>query len=103
MTTANRCRSVGRYCQCAIYDVATMPERNETPLNKRRKVVWWKLGAGLILLPLAVADFLPGRSPELKPVNSGEAVGYYGAASLMLVAAVWLIVAGIQAIWPRPE
>jgi hypothetical protein len=80
-----------------------MPERNETPLKKPRKVVWWKLGAGLLLLMLAIADFLSGEYPELKPVNSGEAVGYYGAASLMLVAAVWLIVAGIQAIWLRPE
>jgi hypothetical protein len=80
-----------------------MQEPIETPVKKLRKVVFWKLGVGLILLPLAISDFLPAGSPELKPQNSGEAVGYYGVATGMLVVGVWLIVTGIRAIWPRPE
>lgn len=80
-----------------------MQEPAPAPSTTRKKVIWWKLGLGLLLLPLAISDFSPSSSEGLKPRNAGEAVGYYLAASALLIAALWLIFVGLRSVWTRPE
>jgi hypothetical protein len=68
-----------------------------------RRVSWWRLGLGLLLL-LAGLKNLDQRnlSPELMPSNETQWFGYYLVTAVFLVAGVLLIVAGARRVMPRP-
>jgi hypothetical protein len=67
------------------------------------KVTFWRLGLGLILLLLGLMDLNPTGPAELKPANTGEAFGYYGAAAALIVLGLFLTVRGIQILRRKPS
>lgn len=71
-----------------------MADTDEIP--KQRRVSFWQLGLGIILLLLGLKNLDPNAPAELKPANAGQAIGYYGVTAAFIIFGVFLIVVGIQ-------
>jgi uncharacterized membrane protein YcjF (UPF0283 family) len=80
-----------------------MPENGEnTPHKPIKKISWWKLAVGLILVLVEVKDWLtPDRDiPDaLKASNATQQGVMYLVSCAIFLVGVGFIVAGIRAIW----
>ena len=73
-----------------------MPTNGDANGPKPKRLTFWQLGLGLILLLLGLKNLAPEIPAELKPRNLGEAVGYYGFTAAVIIFGLYLIVVGIR-------
>ena len=68
-----------------------------------RKVSFWRLGLGLLLIFLALKNFdIRDIQPGLLPSNSTQLIGYYAITFVFLISGLALVFFGIRRLWRRP-
>jgi hypothetical protein len=80
-------------------------ERNEKATNPRklRRMSWWRLGLGLLLLLCGLKNLdTHNISADLLPSNPTEWFGFYSITTVFLVGGLVLIVTGVGRIRRRP-
>jgi hypothetical protein len=71
---------------------------------KRRRVSWWRIGLGLLLLFGGLKNLnVQGIPAPLLPANEGEWFGYYLAAGAFTIAGLFFLVIGISRVARRPQ
>lgn len=77
----------------------------EASPKKPRKISWWKLGLGLLLLLAGLRNFDQRGVPvELLPSNETQWFGFFLATGVVLLLGLILVIAGLRHLWlDRPE
>ena len=68
-----------------------------------RKMSWWRIGLGGLLLVLGLKNLDPRNIPaELLPSNNFQWFGFYLASAVFVGTGLFLIVAGLKRVRRRP-
>jgi len=74
-------------------------------LPKKRRIPWWKLALGLLLILAGIKNLDHRNIPQdLIPSNETQWLGFYLATILFLVAGLLLVFFAVMRIWrDRPQ
>jgi len=71
-----------------------------------RKIAWWKIGLGILLILMEIKDRLlpdPNTPDILKATNADQQFGMDIATGIIFLFGLWLVFAGIRSAWARPS
>ena len=73
------------------------------PSQKPRKVSFWKLGLGLLLLVLGLNNLGPNGLAQVTPGDAAENLGFYTVTATAIIAGLGLIIVGAKSLWSRTD
>ena len=79
---------------------SVVPEKSDKP----KKISFWKLAVGLILVLAAIKNWLtPDESfPDvLKASNETQQQAAYAASIVIFLVGLGFVIAGVRALWPK--
>jgi len=79
-----------------------MDSRQQAQSTRPKKVGFWKIGVGAILLLLGLLNFLPSSSNALRPNNAGETTGYFLITVVILLLGLFFVIFGLKNLWLSP-
>ena len=69
----------------------------------QRKVSFWQLGLGLLLVVAPLTNFDTRSIPSnLVPTNSTQWFSYYASTCILILSGIVLIFFGLRGLWRRP-
>ena len=82
-----------------------MEEKKKLPPQNPRKVSWWKVGLGLLVLLGGLKNLgQRGVPTELVPSNEAQWFGYLLVTALFILVGLFFMIAGLRHLWiNRPD